>query len=138
MRCRAAIGSPVIPTPCCYHNYSDVGLTKMCASAFPRGDCVQPRPSFTVASSKVTLSRCGWTMFTSSWCCEQNVFNLWIKSLFFAVSHHVDSSVNCDHIWSCHKCLFLSGMPSYHHCSSRTCHCKQLLPLQSSVEVFQV
>jgi hypothetical protein len=82
MRCRAAIGSPVIPTPCCYHNYSDVGLTKMCASAFPRGDCVQPRPSFTVASSKVTLSRCGWTMFTSSWCCEQNVFNLWIKSLF--------------------------------------------------------
>ena len=43
---------------------------------------VQSCPSFTVASSKVTLSRCDWTMFTS-WCSEQNVFNpCWIKSLF--------------------------------------------------------
>ena len=33
--------------------------------AMPGGDCVQPRPSFTVASSKVTLPRCDWTMFTS-------------------------------------------------------------------------
>ena len=33
--------------------------------AMPGGDCVQPRPSFTVASSNVKLSRCDWTMFTS-------------------------------------------------------------------------
>ena len=69
----------------------------------PRGDCVQPRPSFTVVSSKVTLSikYVAELCLQVSCCCEQNVFNLcWTKSLFIhltsllskhtcRVSHHV-------------------------------------------------
>lgn len=60
---------------------------------------------------------------------------------FFAVSRcggTMDgSSVNCDHLWSCHKYPFLSVMPPY-HCMVYTCHWNQLLALQSSVIFIQM
>ena len=56
--------APQLSQPPAVNIYNNVGLKRMYASAFPRGDCVQPRPSFTVASSKVTLFRCDWIMFT--------------------------------------------------------------------------
>ena len=109
--------------------YSDVGLTRMCARAFPSG--VQLCPSFTVASSKVTLSRCGWTMFTSSWRCEPNVFNLWIKSLFFKLFCYVqntDTDTVTDSFQSIYNLNFILTGP-LGFCLYYGDHCKQFLKL---------
>jgi len=60
----------------------------------PGGDCVQPRPSFIMASSKVTLSRCDWTMLVGAVSktyiipAGLNPYFLWLPDLLQWLHHH--------------------------------------------------